>query len=77
MTVEELKIEAAKLGYNIIKKQPYIKLEKCQCGKKPQVGYGINYVFCRCNYCKTEGPHALTERQARLNWNEMVKNYDK
>lgn len=69
MTVEELKIEAEKLGYNIIKKQPYIKLEKCKCGKKPRLYYGMNDMYYRCDNCKTEGQHREFERQARVSWN--------
>ena len=34
MNLEELKAEAAKLGYNLVKRQPYIKLLQCACGKK-------------------------------------------
>ena len=34
MNLEELKSEAAKLGYNLVKKQPYTKLLPCTCGEK-------------------------------------------
>lgn len=34
MNLEELKAEATKLGYNLVKKQPYIKPLHCTCGKK-------------------------------------------
>ena len=35
MTLEELKAEANKLGYGLIKKKPYIPIKPCPvCGKK-------------------------------------------
>lgn len=35
MTLEELKTEANKLGYSLIKKKPYIHIKPCPvCGKK-------------------------------------------
>ena len=35
MTLEELKAEANKLGYSLIKKKPYIPIKPCPvCGKK-------------------------------------------
>ena len=33
MNLEELRAEAAKLGYNLVKKQPYIKLSRCTGGE--------------------------------------------
>ena len=78
MTVEELKIEANKLGYNIIKKQPYVKLLPCTCGqKKPTHWYKFgNEVgeFYKCPKCDFMSPVAKTKNKAKENWNEAVTN---
>ena len=34
MTFEELKAEATKQGYNLVKKPTYIPMAKCPCGAK-------------------------------------------
>ena len=41
MNLEELRAEDAKLGYNLVKKQPYITLSHCTCGKKKPVDWFI------------------------------------
>lgn len=54
MTFEELKAEANRQGYNLVKKyQPMPKLLKCPlCGRKPKVNYGIYiYVACPTRQC--------------------------
>ena len=49
MTFEELKAEADRQGYNLVKKyQPMPKLLKCPlCGRKPKVNYG-HYIYVAC-----------------------------
>ena len=76
MTVEELKLEAAKLGYNVVKKQQYIKLSPCICGKKhPRQWYrmGSGNIVYQCDDCNFSSPEAKTKKQARLNWNKAVE----
>ena len=74
MTVDELKIEAKKLGYNIIKKAEYIKLLPCKCGKKyPMVWSYMDGFFYKCPKCGAKSKMAKTEREARINWNNMVE----
>lgn len=74
MTFEELKAEAAAQGYNLIKKQKYIKLEKCPvCGKKPVVWFAA--YGCKIACCDKE-VYMKNERQARMAWNEFVKGMD-
>ena len=62
MTVEELRVEAKKLGYNLIKLQePFGKLMKCSCGRTPGVKRAFRigksgYVQVVCPNCKQRGP---------------------
>ena len=78
MTVEELKKEAAKLGYNIIKKQEYIRFKPCICGcNQRKRWYGINSyettVFFKCKNCGLTSPKGSDEKEAKLNWNKMIE----
>lgn len=77
MTVDELRTEANKLGYNLVKKQVYTKLVRCTCGCKPSqvmVWNGRKFIGYS-HVCKTCGnqsaPHKL-KYKAKLNWNEMI-----
>ena len=75
MNLEELKSEAAKLGYNLVKKQPYITLLPCTCGeKKPHewfyTGENGGMRFYKCGNCELSAPPAKTNRRA--NWNKLV-----
>lgn len=75
MTVEELKKIANEMGYNIIKKQEYIKFLPCKCGcNSREHWYGVNGYNNYIYICKKCGATAQggTEREARLNWNRMV-----
>lgn len=76
MTVEELKKIANEMGYNIIKKQEYIKLLPCKCGcNSREHWYGVKkddaYIL-KCRNCGAKAK-GKTEREARLNWNQMVE----
>lgn len=78
MTLEELKIEAEKLGYKLTKKIKYEKLEPCICGWK-RIIRGISYPhgsFYYCYKCGLKGETANTQYQARINWNKKVKQND-
>ena len=78
MDLEELKAEAAKLGYNLVKKKPYIKLSRCTCGEnKPSEWFYYteeNKVMriYKCDNCGLSALPAKTNRQARENWNQLV-----
>lgn len=78
MTVEELRREAKALGYNIIRINPMEKLLPCVCGCKRRFHwtthdkYGGELVVLRCERCPREAS-GKTERDARHNWNEMVR----
>ena len=88
MTLEELKAEAEKLGYNVVKKP--VKTGRklaCVCGSHRfwnNVQFDKDrhvsecYVQCRC--CKLEGPHIERNHmrrdeafaEATKAWNEMI-----
>lgn len=72
MTVEELKKIANEMGYNIIKKQEYIKLLPCKCGcNQREHWYSTEGYYLVCKKCRTS-VFGRTERDVRLNWNRMV-----
>ena len=78
MTVDELKIEAKKLGYNIIKisEQPE-KLLPCICGRKRRSHWdslhddGLWYKSLRCD-CGRRAD-GLTKVEVNKNWNDMIR----
>ena len=77
MTVEELKIEAKKLGYSIIKNNPIPKILPCTCGRKRmekwyscQDGKDTK-VDIVCPNCDREAT-GTTLREAIDNWNKMI-----
>lgn len=79
MTVEELKKIANEMGYNIIKKQEYIKLLPCKCGcTRREHWYGIykdDAYILKCENCGAKA-QGSTAREANLNWNRMVSEDD-
>ena len=77
MTVEELRKEAKAMGYNIIPIRPKEKLLPCVCGSKRREHWytyvnGVEYAVLRCERCEREAS-GRTEREARKNWNDMVR----
>lgn len=82
MTLEELKVEAKKLGYHLVKNNPKITLLPCPiCGKKSAHEWYnclTNSYFRRCACCDDfDGYGSKTHNGARLGWNEAVENYNK
>ena len=74
MTYDELKAEAKRQGYKLIKQTPYIRFESCVCGRKyPVLWFGHDSNFYKCPNCNKTAPGAQTEREARLNWNNYMK----
>lgn len=76
MTIEELKAEADKLGYRILKKEKYINLSPCSCGrKKPEKWHDAieGNKFYQCRNCGRKAPGANTDKQAKKNWNKMME----
>lgn len=82
MTLDELKVEAKKLGYHLVKDKPKITLLPCPiCGRKTTrewYNYLTNEYFRRCAYCNDfDGERRKTSNEARLGWNTAVENYNK
>lgn len=76
MTVEELKEEAKKLGYNLIPIRKYEKLIPCVCGCNRRDHFygwknGEDIVTLRCKRCGKEAP-GRNEADARRNWNNAM-----
>ena len=79
MTLEELKAEAKKHGYKLVKEYVPIKFEPCVCGKK---GTAVKHIrlnpheyYYKCNRCWFSADGARTQREAKLKWNECVSKY--
>lgn len=75
MNLEELKAEAEKLGYTLVKRQKYIRFERCTCGHNKHhrwvvCGKGIRFQCTNCGFESDIGP---SEREARIAWNEAVR----
>ena len=72
MTLEELAIEANKLGYSLCRKIHYEKVSICKCGSKKIMwaGYPKYYLCTKCGF---KGQPARTKYQAIINWNNAVK----
>lgn len=74
MTLEELKAEAKKQGYKLIKIQTREKLLPCTCGCNRRTHWGnINgEVSLHCERC-FKAARGKSEAEARRNWNEMIR----
>lgn len=75
MTEAELKAEAKKLGYNLIKSEPYIRLKPCTCGCKRREHWFSTcepYHILRCKRCGKEA-YGNTDREVKQIWNMMIE----
>lgn len=74
MTYEELKTEAEKHGFRLIRKEKYISLKKCpKCGIKPSLWVGADGYTYRCDICGLSSERQKTEKKAKLSWNEVTE----
>ena len=87
MTYEELREEAAKMGYGLIKKrEPLGKLAFCTCGKRPKVHYGDFYntvpFYVMCHNCNKKTSEQMASKElsrydaelkVRREWNAMME----
>lgn len=74
MTLEELKAEAKRQGYKLIKEKPYIALEKCpKCGKKPRLRVYVGTDQYQCDCTNRSMGWYRNESKAKEAWNERVK----
>ena len=80
MTLQELRVEADKLGYSVVKKRVWTKFAPCVCGHNQRThlhkyikdtGEFIDIIECKNCGRKVTG---FNEKDAKLNWNkEMTK----
>lgn len=79
MTLEELKTEANKLGYSLIKKRPYIPIKPCPvCGKKStHVWYSTDGKGTKrqCYFCDFSGDWTNDKISTTEAWNNAVERY--
>ena len=76
MTLEELKAEAAKHGYNLVKKQHYVRLNKCPvCGRRPALMVSAVTGKKRYYCCKIHSEWIKGEENARMAWNQVTGEY--
>lgn len=77
MNITELKAEAKKHGYYLVKSPSYTRMLPCTCGSKRRRCYvesskgKVLYGFT-CIKCGNEGPKRRSIDEARQAWNEMV-----
>ena len=76
MTLDEIKKEADKLGYRVLKKtEPLPTLIPCACGCNRRTSWWKSGVgeYYACKNCGFESEPAITERGKRQNWNDAIK----
>ena len=79
MTLEELKTEAKKYGYKLVKDTPYIRLAHCVCGHKSISSWTTfgektpTPYSHQCRKCGFASEPARTKYEAKLKWNECVE----
>ena len=75
ITIKELKEEAKKKGYKLVKDVPYIKFEPCICGGNHRSHWnglkGHRYTYDKCGLTSEWGK---SERKAKELWNAMIIN---
>lgn len=83
MTLEELKIEAKKHGYHLVKDNVTVKLLSCPvCGSKRTIerismkSEGYRRECSKCGF-NAGGSWRKTKKEARESWNEAVLDYEK
>lgn len=79
MTYEELKTEANKLGYSLVKKKKYIRFAPCTCGGNRRLlkvvyHFGVPRWMYVCKGCGMSGPIGRTKEEGKILWNWMMLN---
>lgn len=76
MTFEELKAEAERQGYKLIKKKPYVRLKKCPiCNRYPDLYVKNGLWIYECPKCKVAYKPGFTKSRAKAFWNKMIDGY--
>ena len=74
MTLEELKAEAAKHGYRLVKHSGYIKLHPCTCGHTKRHTWCVKDGYMlECYKCGKQGYVGATRTDARRQWNKRIE----
>lgn len=79
MTYEELKAEADKLGYTLVKYKKAEKLLPCICSSNRRSTYyrwnddGTNSLILECMRCGKRAPAGKNKIEAVANWNKMIR----
>lgn len=80
MTYEELKTEANKMGYSLVKKKEYVPHKKCKCGGRGGTWYncadGNTTRFVKCERCDIRTNDYKSEVDAWREWNKMQEEQD-
>ena len=78
MTIEELRKEAAALGYRLVKKEPLPEMRPCSCGCKSVSEWkGPGYKYYKCIRCGHKGGRAKTPRKMIEAWNNSFDEEEK
>ena len=74
MTLEELKAEAAKHGYRLIKVPKHIAMLPCTCGHNKRSTWCVDggYIL-ECLKCGKQGYAGTTRNDARIQWNRRIE----
>lgn len=81
MTFEELKKEAKKQGYKLIKIKPSVKFLPCICGCKRRTWWSSSYMmsdrksetFVVCKRCGLQSPKVVgNNNDVKIAWNNMI-----
>ena len=73
MTLDELKAEAKRQGYALIKKPDPAKLMPCKCGKKPEHWYVAGGEVYMCQNCGIRAESGRNRRRAIIAWNKLME----
>lgn len=74
LTLDELKAEAKRQGYKLIKDNPIPKFNPCICGANHRTEWkNTRGAYCyECMECGRTSSWGDNRREARENWNRMV-----
>lgn len=78
MTLEELKIEAGKYGYKLVKKQEPILIVPCPicgCIKTEEWHVGGANIQRKCKSCNFKGYARPSKAGAKRGWNDAVNDF--
>ena len=76
MTLEQIRTEAKKHGYKLVKDTPNPTLDACICGSKRHIRMlGIHVKYYKCTKCGFTADEVQYLYQAKLKWNECVSKF--